>query len=116
MSSHWFIAPHSSASTWPKEPSQAFRRQQARHCRVDQREHAAMPAMEQQRFLTQQQELVERETGRRGDFRHKCGQSVDACRDFVDRGFHCIASLGPVEGLAPARGHGKSGRTGCCKV
>ena len=87
--SHSFIAPHSSASKWPK----AIQRRRsggmmpAERVAVE-RKHLAQAGVEHQRLVAEDEELVEGEAGGRGDVRHIGREPVDAVGDFADLGFH----------------------------
>ena len=79
-----FIAPHSSASTWPK----VIQRRDVDghdpgHRLGDEREHAAGPGVEEQRLVGVDQELVEGEPGRRRDLGHEGRDAVDPVGDLV---------------------------------
>ena len=87
--SHSFIAPHSSASKWPKVIQ---RSRSGGMMRLDgvavEREHLPQPGVEHQRLVAEDEELVEGEAGRRRDVRHEGREAVDAVGDLVDLGFH----------------------------
>ena len=70
----------------------------------DQREHRAVPGVEQQRLVTQDEELVERDPDR-GDVGHERRDPVDPVGDLVDGGAHLVhASLAFIRRIDPFTG------------
>ena len=72
------------------DPAQPLGRNEAAHGRADDRKHSAETGVEQQRFVSEDKELVEGEAGRRRYFRHEGRESIDAAGDFVDFGLHAL--------------------------
>jgi len=65
------------------DPAQSLQRQHGRDGFGHRREHASRAAMEQHRFVGQEQKLVEREAGGCCHFRHEGGEPINAVRDFM---------------------------------
>ena len=86
------------------DPAQLFERNYRRDSRRDEWKHASAAAMEQQRFIGSDQELVESKTGGRGDVRHKRAEPKDAACDLCDFSLHTADWLRLAEdGVQPQR-------------
>ena len=87
--SHSFMAPHSSASKWPKAIQRRRSGGMSRLTAARVSGNIFLQAgVKQQRLIAESKELVEREAGRRGDVRHECRQAIDAVADLTDPGLH----------------------------
>jgi len=72
-------------------PAQLFRCDDAAESCTREREHLAESGMEQQRLVTQNEELVEREAGGRRNLGHECRQPIDAVGNFADFRLHWLS-------------------------
>ena len=82
--SNWFMAPHSSASTWPNVTQRSWSMGTTEP--MASAGHREMPpgaGVEDRRLVVVDEVLVEREPGR-PDVGHVGGDPVDAVGDFVD--------------------------------
>jgi hypothetical protein len=81
------------------DPAQRLDGDDLGHRFRDQREHGAVPGMEQERFLAGDEELVEREPDG-GDVGHERGDPVDPVGDLVDGGAHLVHAPTGVQSVA----------------
>jgi len=83
------MLPHSSDSTWPKPIHRNLSKGITRATAADTSGNIPRPAAVIEHWLVgQDQELVEGESGRRGDFGGECGEPEDPWGDFISLCFH----------------------------
>ena len=70
------------------DPAQLLRSDDTRERRANERKHAPETSVEQQRLVAEDEELVEGESGGRGDLRHEGREPVDTGCDFGSARFH----------------------------
>lgn len=70
------------------KPAQLFHGHDCGNRSGNQREHFSQPAVKQQRFITDDQEVIKGKTCGCGDFRREDGKAIYACADLVDLSFH----------------------------